>query len=142
MGPYRQFSGEQRAKVGAYLLAEFRAGRLVRPKSCIGCGADRGLIDAHNEDYDRPDEYVGLCIRCHLMLHCRFRNRDAWDRYRAMLRDGAVFPPLYSRSFGPIAHLLNVLGERQVEMGAAVVMRSGPPLGKPRGEGYLDTIRD
>jgi hypothetical protein len=137
VGPYRRWSGEQRERVGAWLLQEFRAGRLRRPTECAACRQRVGIIDAHNEDYDKPEEFVGLCLRCHLMLHCRFKNRVAWERYRAELRRGFTFPPLFSRSFGPIAKLLNDLSSQQVSLS------SGPGFGPSAiGPTWLDSITD
>ena len=89
MGPYRHFSGEQRARVGAWQRAEFKAERLVRPTSCVACGAREGVIDCHNEDYDKPAEFVGLCVRCHLMLHCRFKNRPAPSSRKSRINTSA-----------------------------------------------------
>jgi hypothetical protein len=63
---------------------------------CCACGQDKGVIDAHAEDYSEPfaagktDEFH-LCFTCHMILHCRFRNRSAWDRYRDAIRAGGHF---------------------------------------------------
>jgi hypothetical protein len=125
---YRGFSGEKRAEVQRWLNAEFKAGRLTRPSKCAACGQSAGIVDSHCEDYDKPAEFVGLCVRCHLSLHCRFRDREAWEWYRVAVSRGAVFEPLHSRALGPIAQMLKL----------RVVPRYGPQ----RGHTYLDTITD
>ncbi|MDC7784790.1 hypothetical protein PQJ75_00795 [Rhodoplanes sp. TEM] len=63
------------------------------------------MIDAHAEDYSEPfaagktDEFH-LCFVCHMMVHCRFKNRDAWDRYRTAIREGKRSRPFHTRNFG------------------------------------------
>jgi len=105
MKAYNGFSGELRNKAQAWLRAEWAAGRLARPAKCCACGQDKGVIDAHAEDYSLPfaagktDEFH-LCFICHMIVHCRFRNRTHWDRYRETIRAGGHFAPYFSRQFG------------------------------------------
>ena len=102
---YNGFSGAQRDRAQAWLRAEWASGRLKRPRVCCACGQDRGVIDAHAEDYSEPfaagktDEFH-LCFTCHMILHCRFRNRAAWDRYRGAIRLGGRFRAYLKRDFG------------------------------------------
>ena len=110
MKAYNGFTPEQRNKAAAWLRSQWAAGR-PRPVACCACGQDKGVIDAHAEDYTEPfgnhtDQYP-MCIRCHMMLHCRFRSPDVWNDYRAAIRSGVRYAPLFSRSFGPIASQLN-----------------------------------
>ena len=69
----------------------------------MGCGQDRGVIGGHSEDYGEPfDDHIGafgLCYCCSMMVHCRFRYPDAWDRYRAAVRKGAIFEPFIKQDF-------------------------------------------
>jgi hypothetical protein len=107
MNSYNGFSPAQRNRAQAWLRDQWARGLRPRPSVCCACGQDQGVIDAHAEDYSEPfgdhtDSYP-LCYRCHMMVHCRFRNRRAWDRYRGHIRAGLRFAPLYHRNFGQIS---------------------------------------
>ena len=108
MKSYNGFSPEARNRAQAWLRAEWTSGRLARPTVCCACGQDRGIIDAHAEDYSEPfkagvtDEFH-LCFTCHMMVHCRFRSPAAWDRYRATVAAGGHFAPTMKRDFGTFA---------------------------------------
>ncbi len=102
---YNGFSGAHRDKAQAWLRGEWTSGRLARPSVCCACGQDRGIIDAHAEDYSEPfaagkTDGFHLCFTCHMILHCRFRNRENWDRYRAAVRAGGHFAAVMNRDFG------------------------------------------
>lgn len=105
MNSYNGFPPAQRNRAQAWLRAEWASGRLAEPRRCCACGQTDGVIDAHAEDYSEPfgagktDEFH-LCFTCHMMVHCRFKNLDAWDRYRAAVRAGKRFPGAQSRNFG------------------------------------------
>ncbi|MGH9605552.1 MAG: hypothetical protein ACRD3N_07615 [Terracidiphilus sp.] len=105
MKPYNGFPPEQRERAQRWLRAEWASGRLVRPSKCCACGQDRGVIDAHAEDYSEPfaggkTDKFHLCFICHMMVHCRFRNRAAWDRYRKQIAQGGHFAAAFVREFG------------------------------------------
>jgi hypothetical protein len=105
---YNGFSGAHRDRAQAWLRAEWTSGRLARPSVCCACGQDQGIIDAHAEDYSEPfaagkTDGFHLCFTCHMILHCRFRNRSAWDRYRDTIRGGGHFAPVFKRDFGTFA---------------------------------------
>jgi hypothetical protein len=108
MKSYNGFSPQQRERAQRWLREEWTSGRLARPTVCCACGQDRGVIDAHAEDYSEPfaagktDEFH-LCFTCHMMVHCRHRNPMAWHRYRATIASGARFAPAIKRSFGIFA---------------------------------------
>ena len=38
-----------------------------------------------------------------MMIHCRFRNRLAWSKYKDDVRDGKRFEPFYTRNFRTFA---------------------------------------
>jgi hypothetical protein len=105
MQSYNGFAPEQREKAQRRLRAQWESGSLARPSKCCACGQDHGIIDAHAEDYSEPfaagktDEFH-LCFTCHMMVHCRFRNRAAWDRYRAAIGKGGHFAAVFKRDFG------------------------------------------
>lgn len=108
MKSYNGFSPEARNRAQTWLRAEWASGRLAKPSQCCACGQDQGVIDAHAEDYSEPfrpgvtDEFH-LCFTCHMMVHCRFRNRDAWDRYRTTIAKGGHFAAVFKRDFGTFA---------------------------------------
>ena len=107
MKDYNGFSAKKRQEVHNWLKAEVEAGRVEWPKQCEACGQDQGIIDAHHEDYDKPLEFIGLCYTCHMMLHCRFRNPKAWERYKEAIRRGVRYRPVFRRDFNAVLPLLN-----------------------------------
>lgn len=104
MKDYNGFSAAQRRKAQAWLNRQWRSGSMTRPRICQACGQDQGIIDAHAEDYSEPfaagktDQYH-LCFRCHMMVHCRFRNMERWRSYRQAVAGGLTFEPFFERDF-------------------------------------------
>jgi hypothetical protein len=143
-GSYRGSSKEKRNAVGLWQNREFRAGRLTRPTTCCSCGLSGPgvVIIAHLEDYDRPTAIDPLCVRCHLVLHSRYKRREAWERYRAAIRAGAVFPAwTHATGFGGLQTFLRALETRQRGL-LSEYDAAGFTYGPKRGPGYLDTITD
>jgi hypothetical protein len=103
--PYNGFSGRQRSRAQTWLNRQWKAGALARPMQCVACGQSMGIIDAHAEDYSEPfaagktDQYH-LCFTCHMMVHCRFGNPEAWQYYKSVIRRGGRFAPSYERDIG------------------------------------------
>src|SRR5262249_54122884 len=79
-----------------------------------GVAQDEGVVEPHSEDYSAPfGDHIGaygLCYRCHMMVHCRFKKRAAWDRSRAAVRAGKRSAPIRSRNFPEFVKQLR--GER------------------------------
>lgn len=104
MKPYNGFSEAQRNKAQTWLNSQWAAGLLLKPSQCCSCGQTKGIIDAHAEDYSEPfaagktDKYH-LCFRCHMALHCRFRNLEAFKRYCQSVESGKQYNPFYKRNF-------------------------------------------
>lgn len=100
---YNGFPPEQRNRAQAWLNQAWRSGLLVRPRVCCACGQDRGIIDAHAEDYSEPFgphlQQFPLCYRCHMLLHCRFRNEGNWNTYRQIVADGFQLEPMFTRNW-------------------------------------------
>lgn len=99
---YNGFNDKQRTAAYAWLKREYAAGRRVKPVECEACGQRDGLVMAHSEDYSAPyGDHIGrfsLCFRCHMLVHCRARNRPAFDRYVGELEAGFRYAGLdYSR---------------------------------------------
>ena len=45
-----------------------KAGKLVRPETCSICN-EKGRIEGHHADYDKPLEVIWVCKKCHTMIH-------------------------------------------------------------------------
>jgi hypothetical protein len=92
MNPYNGFTSAERTRALNWLKGEYAAGRRRRPIVCDACGQTEGPIEAHSEDYSFPyGDHIGqygVCYRCHMMIHCRFKNPGAWADYKAAVRDG------------------------------------------------------
>jgi hypothetical protein len=103
MKSYNGFSPCQRQAAFNWLKAECAAGRRVRPAICDACQQDEGFISAHSEDYSAPfGDHIGqysFCYTCHMQVHCRFGNPEAWQAYRDAVRGGAIFKPFHGRAF-------------------------------------------
>lgn len=95
---YNGFDHDARMKGFRWLKAEYAAGRRTKPTVCDACGQTEGQIAGHSEDYSEPfGDHIGkhaLCERCHLMIHCRFKNPEAWAIYKQHIREGRIFVPV------------------------------------------------
>lgn len=58
--------------------AALKAGALVNPGVCYGCGcaSDEHRIEAHHHDYSRPLDVIWLCTPCHRRMDQRRREHD------------------------------------------------------------------
>ena len=98
MNSYNGFSPAQRYKALAYHKAEIKSGRKpARPLKCDCCGTKQGFLAWHSEDYSEPfgphiGEY-GVCYRCHMHIHCRFRNPQKFNQYCDQIENGSRFKP-------------------------------------------------
>lgn len=91
MNSYNGFTPSQRVKAQNWLKKQWATGSLVRPCKCYACGQTDGLIDAHAEDYSEPfasgkTDQFHLCRKCHMQVHRRFANPQAWLRYKALVK--------------------------------------------------------
>ncbi len=102
-GIYNGFTGSHRMKGYRWLMNEYAAGRRHKPTQCDVCGQTQGVIEPHSEDYSEPfGDNIGrwgLCYRCHMMLHCRFRNPEGFRFYCETLAKGLRFGALLTRNF-------------------------------------------
>lgn len=118
MNSYNGFTHTQRMKAFNWLKIEYASGRRKKPTQCDACGQTKGILEHHSEDYSAPyGNHIGawsLCYRCHMMIHCRFRNKTAWRRYRERLATGIIFAPFYTRNFKLFAQQLH--GEMPVDI--------------------------
>jgi hypothetical protein len=107
---YNGFSPVQRESVQRFLNQEWNAGRLPRPTQCIACEQTEGAIHGHLENYDQPQTFVALCITCHLVLHCRFRQAQVWLDYVDHIAAGWQAPPQDQRNaFGNLRRTGGIL---------------------------------
>jgi hypothetical protein len=101
---YNGFSGERRARAQYWLNTQWRSGAIARPFACIACGQTAQPIDAHAEDYSEPfrkdvTDAFHLCFVCHMRVHSRHRNQEAWRIYRDMVESGGRAIPVGGRNF-------------------------------------------
>lgn len=133
-GNYNGFTPEDQRRGGQLQTTAYGNGMLVREWTCWGClveGQEPGDIIAHLEDYTNPiDGAIWLCYRCHTILHARFDHPEAWDRYRAAIRDGHQWP--LTRGYQ------RVMGQHCYGQSLPV----GLPVNPARGETILDQIED
>ena len=130
LSSYNGHSGEKRVRVQRWLNTQFDAGELPRPSKCAACAQSEGVLDAHLEDYDRPETFVPLCVICHLALHCRFRNVAGFVEYRRRVAEGYQHPAVLDRR--------TALGELQ----RTVMKGVFPGIVRPDAPGatFLDTL--
>jgi hypothetical protein len=113
MNSYNGFTPNQRMKAYKWLMEQYATGKRFKPTKCDSCGITKGIIEPHSENYGEPFGnhigYYGFCYRCHMILHCRFRNPEAFARYADEVYAGTVFTPFYTRDFGTFSaqHLKN-----------------------------------
>ncbi len=129
---YNGWSADERNQIGDTQNALLQRYPHYRQSVCQACGIARGVVQ-HLEDYSRPLEgIIGLCTRCHVAVHERFRYPRVWKRYTAMIRDGYIFPVASS-------NWLAVLKEQYPREGDGTVWRKARP-GPERGPTILDEI--
>jgi hypothetical protein len=134
MKTYNGFDHYQRMKGYRWLQGEYAAGRRARPTVCDACGQDEGPIEAHSENYSAPfGDHIGehgLCYRCHMAIHTRFNNREAWEAYKHHVALGRIFHPI-GKNFRRFS------AENLRSKGAGVPFKQGPV----RGFTVLDELR-
>lgn len=77
LGPYNGFTGEQRVRawqLGTWLR---RRGLLSVAPRCDLCDRSSRL-SRHSENYADVQRAITVCGGCHLALHRRFREPEAW----------------------------------------------------------------
>jgi len=104
LGPYNGFTPHQRNKAQKWLNQQWASFRLSKPTVCCACGQDEGVMDAHAEDYSEPfqagkTDAFHLCFRCHMMVHCRHRDKLGWMNYKQAIKSGIIFEPFFRRDW-------------------------------------------
>ena len=110
MKAYNGFSPAQRYRALAYHKNQIKAGlKPPKPVCCDGCGQTEGLLSWHSEDYSEPyGDHIGqhgVCYVCHMMIHCRFRNKNAWEAYKQNIAQGLCAPAMHSNNFHQFCHM-------------------------------------
>ena len=94
MKSYNGFTPQQRQKAYNWLKAQIAA-KHREPASapCDACGQPAGRFDHHSEDYSAPyGDHIGgftLCYPCHMMIHCRHRDKARFSAYAYMVKQGS-----------------------------------------------------
>jgi hypothetical protein len=134
MRAYNGYSEKDRRRAQVWLNRQWHSGVLARPAQCLACGQDKGIIDAHAEDYSEPfdagkTDQFHLCFTCHMMVHCRFKCPDDWRYYKAVIQSGGRYAAVFTRDIG---------GFRAKHIGG----KRTPPddRGKFQGRSVLDEI--
>lgn len=99
MNSYNGFSPNQRIKALNWLKKQWAMGiRKEKPKKCDICSQTEGYLAYHSEDYSEPyGEHIGafgLCYTCHMVIHCRFRNKNMCDIYLNAIKDNKCYEPM------------------------------------------------
>jgi hypothetical protein len=107
MNSYNGYPGSVRDRSARWVRSEIQAGRIPPPAECCICSQREGCLQYHAEDYSEPFgahlTQFPICLRCHCVLHTRFRYPVRWTRYLEQLERGAVYPPLQnSRDLAPL----------------------------------------
>lgn len=66
-----EWKKKNRIKTNAHALVSkyVKKGKLKRPKRCQKCKTDKGKIEGHHENYEKPLEVRWLCFECHKKEH-------------------------------------------------------------------------
>lgn len=116
MNSYNGHSPAQRMKALGWFKKQLAAGlKDPRPLECECCGQTCGLLMWHSEDYSDPFslEHIGkhgLCYRCHMIIHCRFKSPEAFIQYATALFVGKQFAPMMHNNWEGFKrdHLVNL----------------------------------
>lgn len=77
--PYNGFTGEQRIRtwqIGTWLRKHSLLSLAPRCDLCLGSSR----LGRHSENYADIERALTICSGCHLSLHKRFRQPEAWRR--------------------------------------------------------------
>ena len=66
----RRYRMKNKAKYTAQFTINnmIQRGEIIRPEICSMCG-QRGLINAHHHDYNKPLDVIWVCWECHNKIH-------------------------------------------------------------------------
>ncbi len=93
---YNGFTWAERQRAYTWLKRQWAEGKRTKVGACCDvCRQTAGHLMAHSEDYSAPyGDHIGqwtLCYWCHMLLHCRFRASEAFERYVDVLEGGERF---------------------------------------------------
>ena len=104
MKSYNGFSPKERLEGDKIIKQAIKDG-ILKPLdecSCALCGQDKGIRHYHNEDYSKENvvkDAICVCWRCHMMIHCRFKHKEAYIKYAKEIKSGKKYPPVYKNDF-------------------------------------------
>lgn len=103
MNSYNGFSPDQRMKAYRWLQDQIRSGKRLPPQGKCHCCGTEAYTEHHSEDYSEPyGDHIGkydICYRCHMWIHCRFRNHKGFRQYVTYIRDGMCFTPFNGKDW-------------------------------------------
>ena len=104
MKGYNGFTATQRYDANKWLKEQQSKGlRVLYPDKCDVCGQTEGILLFHSEDYSEPyGEHIGqfsLCYCCHSMIHSRFHNPIAWNKYINLIEKGRRYSPFIKKDW-------------------------------------------
>lgn len=111
MKSYNGFTPAERMKGDRIIKKAISEGKLEPPTECIFCGQKEGILHYHCEDYTPEtilENCMCMCWRCHMILHSRYRNREAFDKYIEEISNGKRYPPVYKHDFRILSREHNI----------------------------------
>lgn len=96
-----RWTGKQREEMDRQLNELIAQGLWAKyPDKCTWCNQTEGKLMWHSENYDHPTKYlIGLCWRCHMILHSAHFAPLEVVKYKAEIAEGKMYPPVYRHDF-------------------------------------------
>lgn len=82
----------ERVRANGLVNSRLKRGAFVVPETCMKCSR-RVRLDSHHPDYDKPDEVLWLCRRCHMRGHHRPETIADLIPIKVVARDPSLPPP-------------------------------------------------
>ena len=100
MNSYNGYTPAQRYKALSWFKKQIKEGKKPsHPHQCDFCGQNNGVIAWHSEDYSEPyGDHIGkygVCYVCHMMIHCRFKNKQLWLNYTQKISQSFQTQPFH-----------------------------------------------
>lgn len=84
----------ERVRANGLVNSRRQRGAFVVPETCMKCGRVPSRMDSHHPDYDKPDEVLWLCRRCHMRGHHRPEYIADLTPVKLVARDPSLPPPV------------------------------------------------
>lgn len=101
MRNFKQWTGAERQASLKKFNEAIRAGEFpAKPDKCCKCNQTQGIMQWHNTDYSHPTKFcIGLCWRCHMMLHSEHLNGPAVRDYFIQCAAGKMWAAIFKQDF-------------------------------------------